>query len=85
MTGAERQIDARGLKCPMPVLKARRALAEMAPGTVLEVLATDPNSPADMADFCAAAGHALEACDTVVQEPAAGQPAFRFAIRRRAA
>ena len=41
-------IDARGLLCPLPALKARRALAALAPGEVLVVLATDPEAPVDV-------------------------------------
>ena len=41
-------IDARGLLCPLPALKARRALAGLAPGEVLVVLATDPEAPVDV-------------------------------------
>jgi tRNA 2-thiouridine synthesizing protein A len=41
-------LDARGLLCPLPALKARRALAALAPGEVLVVLATDPEAPVDV-------------------------------------
>ena len=54
-----RRFDARGLKCPLPVLKARRQLKEMAPGEALEVLADDPGAPEDFRHFCATAGHEL--------------------------
>ena len=43
-----RLVDARGLLCPLPALKARRALAALAPGEVLVVLATDPEAPVDV-------------------------------------
>ncbi len=49
-------LDARGLKCPLPVLKARRALKEMPPGGTLRVLATDPGAEKDFAHFCATTG-----------------------------
>ncbi|MGB0919894.1 MAG: sulfurtransferase TusA family protein [Alphaproteobacteria bacterium] len=52
-------IDATGLRCPMPVLKARRALEGMQPGEVLEIKATDPVAPLDMQHFCNEAGHTL--------------------------
>jgi tRNA 2-thiouridine synthesizing protein A len=54
-----RRLDASGLTCPLPVLKARKALAGMAPGGLLEVAATDPMSVADMPVFCAQAGHRI--------------------------
>ena len=53
-------LDATGLKCPLPVLKARKAMKALAPGGLLTVLATDPDSPKDFAAFCAATGHSLE-------------------------
>ena len=55
----ERILDARGLLCPLPLVKARGALATMAPGDVLVVLATDPEAPIDLAAFAADGGHAL--------------------------
>lgn len=52
-------LDATGLLCPLPVLKARKRLAGLAPGAVLRVLATDPAAVVDMPHFCAEAGHTL--------------------------
>lgn len=52
-------LDVVGLKCPLPVLKARRALEGLAPGAVLEVLASDPAAAEDFAAFCRATGHRL--------------------------
>jgi tRNA 2-thiouridine synthesizing protein A len=49
-------LDATGLLCPLPVLKARRALKPLAPGGVLEVLATDPGATKDFEHFCATTG-----------------------------
>ncbi len=54
-------IDARGLLCPLPALKARRALAGLAPGEVLVVLATDPEAPVDVGALAAEGGHGFEA------------------------
>ncbi|MET1028246.1 MAG: sulfurtransferase TusA family protein [Dongiaceae bacterium] len=51
--------DARGMKCPLPVLKARRLLRDMQPGEVLEIQATDPGAPADFVHFCETTGHQL--------------------------
>jgi tRNA 2-thiouridine synthesizing protein A len=56
---ATKQLDAKGLICPLPVLKARRAMKEMAPGDVLEIEATDPGSIKDFEHFCAATGYRL--------------------------
>lgn len=49
-------LDATGLLCPLPVLKARRALKPLAPGAVLEVLATDPGATKDFEHFCRTTG-----------------------------
>jgi tRNA 2-thiouridine synthesizing protein A len=56
----ERTLDARGLHCPLPLVKARAALAALAPGDVLVVLATDPEAPIDLAALAADGGHALQ-------------------------
>lgn len=53
------ELDATGLLCPLPVLKARKRLAGMSPGAVLRVLATDPAAVVDMPHFCTEAGHTL--------------------------
>ncbi len=53
------ELDARGLLCPLPVLKARKRLGALAPGAVLRVLADDPAALVDIPHFCAEAGHAL--------------------------
>ena len=53
------EIDATGLLCPLPVLKARKRLSRMAPGAVLRLSSTDPAAPVDVAHFCREAGHEL--------------------------
>ena len=53
----DREVDARGLICPLPVLRARKVLLGMRPGEVLRVLATDPMAVLDLPHFCAEAGH----------------------------
>ncbi|MAY67456.1 MAG: SirA family protein [Rhodospirillaceae bacterium] len=52
-------LDARGLKCPLPVLKAKKALKPLAAGDTLTVIATDPSAPKDFEEFCAATGYGL--------------------------
>jgi tRNA 2-thiouridine synthesizing protein A len=52
----ERTVDARGLNCPLPLIKARAALAGLRPGDVLVVLATDPEAPIDLAALAADSG-----------------------------
>tara|TARA_Y100000813_G_scaffold182583_1_gene152406 strand:- start:138 stop:359 length:222 start_codon:yes stop_codon:yes gene_type:complete len=52
-------LDARGLKCPLPVLKAKKAMKPLAEGDTLTVLATDPSAPKDFQEFCTATGYEL--------------------------
>jgi tRNA 2-thiouridine synthesizing protein A len=52
-------VDARGLACPMPLVKLRQALMVLAGGEAVRLLATDPQTPDDVAEFCLAAGHEL--------------------------
>jgi tRNA 2-thiouridine synthesizing protein A len=52
-------LDARGLSCPLPVLKARKALRALPAGATIEVLSTDPGSLEDFPVFCQSAGHEL--------------------------
>lgn len=52
-------LDAVGLRCPLPVLRARRRLRDVPAGGALEVRADDPAAPADFEAFCREAGHAL--------------------------
>lgn len=52
-------IDARGLLCPLPVLRARKRLLAMIPGAVLRLRATDPASWVDVPHFCMETGHDL--------------------------
>ena len=50
-------VDASGLKCPLPVLKARKALQSLTDGDKLRVISTDPASPLDFKHFCNSKGH----------------------------
>lgn len=52
-------LDAKGLKCPLPVLKAGKAMKAMDPGALLVVEATDPSAPEDFQNFCETTGHEL--------------------------
>lgn len=56
---ADRTLDARGLDCPLPILKTKVELSRMAAGEVLHVAATDPHSVIDFKAFCARTPHAL--------------------------
>lgn len=54
------ELDARGLRCPLPVLKARKRLKSLGDGDQLRVLADDPAAVIDVPHFCTEQGHALE-------------------------
>jgi len=71
-------VDARGLSCPLPVLKANKTLKAMAAGETLTVLATDPAAPKDFEAFCRTAGHELLAIDEADGE-------FTIRLRKAAA
>lgn len=69
-------LDARGLLCPLPVLKARKRLMALAPGQVLRVLADDPAALVDIPHFCAEQGHVL------LEQTDASQSDHVYFIRR---
>ena len=56
---ADHTLDAKGLNCPLPILKARKALKEVPADGTLEILATDPGSVADFEAFCRQTGNEL--------------------------
>jgi tRNA 2-thiouridine synthesizing protein A len=56
---ANKEIDTRGLNCPLPILKAKKALADMASGETLKVVATDPGSLRDFQAFARQTGNEL--------------------------
>lgn len=58
----DQEVDARGLRCPLPLLRAKQALRNMAPGERLQVLATDSGSVRDFQAFARIDGHGLELC-----------------------
>ena len=70
------EIDATGLRCPLPVLRAQRRLRDMAPGAVLRLLATDPMAAIDVPHFCGETGHELVSAVTE-------DGVSRFLIRRK--
>lgn len=69
-------LDVKGMRCPLPVLRANRALRSLPAGARLRVLATDKASVADFRAFCQETGHAL-----LAQGEEAG--VFSFTIRKR--
>ena len=73
---AQRELDTRGLNCPLPILKAKKALAEMASGELLRVIATDPGSTRDFQAFARQTGNEL------VEQTSEGDE-FVHVLRRR--
>jgi tRNA 2-thiouridine synthesizing protein A len=73
---ADKELDTRGLNCPLPILKAKKALADMTSGEVLKVMATDPGSVRDFQAFARQTGNDLVQQDTVGAE-------FLHYLRRR--
>lgn len=55
----DKELDARGLNCPLPILRAKKSLSGMLPGQVLKILATDPGSVKDFEAFAKQTGHPL--------------------------
>ncbi len=72
----DRELDARGLNCPLPILKTKKALADMQSGQVLRVMATDNGSVRDFQAFARQTGNEL-----LSQEE--GDEAFVFFMRRK--
>jgi tRNA 2-thiouridine synthesizing protein A len=61
---ADKELDARGLNCPLPILKAKKALAEMQSGQTLKIIATDSGSVRDFQAFAKQTGNELLAQET---------------------
>ena len=74
---ADQTLDAKGLNCPLPILKAKKALTALPPGATLEVLATDPGAVKDFQAFARTTGHEL------IESTTEGN-VFRFVLKRKA-
>jgi tRNA 2-thiouridine synthesizing protein A len=73
---ADREVDARGLNCPLPVLRTKKALNEMTSGQVLRILATDPASVRDFQAFARQTGNEL-------LQHAEQEGVFTFLLKRK--
>lgn len=76
----QKQLDARGLTCPLPILKAKKALSDMQSGELLTVLATDPGSVRDFQAFARQTGNDLVEQHSSQSE---GREQFVHVLRRR--
>jgi tRNA 2-thiouridine synthesizing protein A len=72
----DRELDARGLRCPLPILRCKKGMAEIEGGQVLKVLATDPGAVKDFQAFCKQTGHELLSLEEQDKE-------FTFYLRKR--
>ncbi|MDP3420025.1 MAG: sulfurtransferase TusA family protein [Thiobacillus sp.] len=72
---ATHSLDARGLNCPLPILRTKKALSELGTGDTLAVISTDPGSLKDMQAFCKQTGHDLISSSS-------NQGEFEFLIRK---
>jgi tRNA 2-thiouridine synthesizing protein A len=72
----DRELDARGINCPLPILRTKKALNDMAAGQVLRIVATDPGSVRDFDAFAKQTGYELVASEVVDKE-------FIFYMRKR--
>ncbi len=72
----DKELDARGLNCPLPILRTKKALTDMASGQVLKILATDPGSVKDFQAFSKQTGNALLSSETANAE-------FVFFLKKR--
>jgi tRNA 2-thiouridine synthesizing protein A len=74
---ADQVLDVKGLNCPLPILRAKKALKDMPTGATLQVLATDPGAVKDFEAFCRTTGNEL-------LESAVDGKVYRFVIKRTA-
>ena len=75
-TNHDKELDARGMNCPLPILRAKKALGELSSGQVLRIVATDPGSVKDFEAFSKQTGNEL-------LSSAAGEKEFTFYIRKK--
>ena len=72
----DKELDTRGLNCPLPILRAKKALGELASGQVLRIVATDPGAVKDFEAFSKQTGNELLASN-------AGEKEFTFYLRKK--
>lgn len=75
MTDNLHTLDARGLNCPLPILRTKKAMATLQSGDILSVTATDPGSLKDLDSFCSQTGHEMLSSEQIDGE-------FHFRIRK---
>jgi len=73
----DKEVDASGLNCPLPILRCKKGLSDMSAAQVLKIIATDPGSVKDFNAFCVQTGHELLQLDQ-------NETSFTFYIKKRA-
>ncbi|MCL2876139.1 MAG: sulfurtransferase TusA family protein [Betaproteobacteria bacterium] len=73
----DKEVDARGLSCPLPILRLKKALAEVSGGQIVRVLATDPSSVKDFEAFAQQTGHDL------IHQAELSDSTFEFFVRHK--
>ena len=76
VTNHDKELDARGMNCPLPILRAKKALGELASGQVLRIVATDPGSVKDFEAFSKQTGNEL-------LSSASSEKEYTFYIRKK--
>ncbi|HEO66372.1 MAG TPA: sulfurtransferase TusA family protein [Spirochaetes bacterium] len=77
---ADQVLDARGLNCPMPIIKAKKEMDKLSAGQVLEVKATDPGSAADFKGWSKQTGHSIEEENQITED---GKTVYQFFIKHK--
>jgi tRNA 2-thiouridine synthesizing protein A len=75
MMTADQELDARGLNCPLPILRTKKAIADLSSGQVLKVIATDPGAVKDIESYCRQTGNELLESQSSASD-------FKFMIRK---
>ena len=79
-THFDRELDARGLKCPLPILRCKKGIAELAPAQTLKIVATDAGAVKDFQAFCKQTGHEML---SFAEDESATPKEYIFYIRKR--
>jgi len=84
---ADIELDTRGLRCPLPILRCKKTLAELAPGQILKTLATDAGASKDFHTFCRQTGHLMLHSEILQENDEHGveRDVYVFFIQKKAA
>ena len=77
----DQELNTRGLKCPLPILRCKKALSELQAGQILKAFATDPGAVKDFQAFCKQTGHIMLSLEEIKEGE---MPVFVFHIQKKA-